>query len=60
MYERHEEHTVKPTMEHIDGYFRSMSERNCQFIVCLMDRRDEDDLTQLRVNIKTCGTIIYG
>ncbi len=60
LYQHHEEHNVKPTVEHIDEHFRSMSERNCQFIVCLMDRRDEEDLTKLRLNIKRCGTIIYG
>jgi len=60
LYKRHEEHFVEPIMEQIDGYFRSMSEQNCEFIVCLMDRRYEEDLTQLRFNIKRCGTITYG
>jgi hypothetical protein len=60
IYTSHEEHSVAPNVEDIEGYFCSMSEQNCQFIVCLMEKRDDDDLTQLRVNIKKCGTIIYG
>ncbi len=60
LYQRHEEHFVVPTIECIDGYFRSMSKQNCDFMVCLMDKRDEDELTQLRINIKKCGTIKYG
>ena len=60
IYTDHEEHHVIPTAENIDGYFRSISERNCQFMVCLMDREYQDDLTELRVNIKKCGSIKYG
>jgi hypothetical protein len=60
IYGRHEEHIVEPIFEDIRGYIQSMAERHCQFIVCVMDERREDDLTQLKVNIKKCGTITYG
>ncbi|CAF3582060.1 unnamed protein product [Adineta steineri] len=60
IYGSHEEHIVTSSFEDIDGYFRGMSEQNCQFIVCVMDENNEDDLTQLKVNIKKCGIRIHG
>ncbi|UJR32710.1 hypothetical protein I4U23_020169 [Adineta vaga] len=60
IYESHEEYVVEPVFEEIDEYFSSMVERNCHFIVCVMNENYEDNLTQLRVNIKKCGTLIYG
>ncbi|CAF1244396.1 unnamed protein product [Rotaria sordida] len=59
-YSGHKEDHIVPIAEHIDQYFCSMSEQKCQFIICLMDRKDEDELTKLRVNIKRCGTLLYG
>lgn len=57
IYGQHEEHIVQPNYEDIDGYFRGMNERNCQFIVCIMEG---NDTTQLRTNIKDCGTLKHG
>jgi hypothetical protein len=37
-----------------------MRERNCQFVVCVMSGRNEDEVTQLKANIKDCGTMKYG
>jgi hypothetical protein len=57
---KHQKHTVRPTIDQITGYFRTMSERQCQFVVCVMSARNDDDLKQLKANIKDCGTIKYG
>ncbi|CAF1349560.1 unnamed protein product [Rotaria sordida] len=43
-----------------DKHFYSMKEQNYSFTVCIMNIRNQDDLTQLKVNIRTCGTLIYG
>jgi hypothetical protein len=37
-----------------------MRERNCQFVICVMSGRNEDDLKQLKADIKDCGTMRYG
>jgi len=55
-----EKHTVRPTIDQITAYFSKMHERNCQFIVCVMSGRNEDEVTQLKANIKDCGTMKYG
>ena len=60
IYGHHEEHIVETTFENIDGYFRIMNERNCEFVVCVMDADCEDDFTQLKSNIKKSGTIVHG
>jgi hypothetical protein len=57
---KHERHNVRPTIDQITGYFRTMSERKCQFVVCVMSARNEDDVKQLKTDIKDCGTIKYG
>ncbi|CAF2754230.1 unnamed protein product [Rotaria sp. Silwood2] len=57
---KHEKHNVHPTVDQITAYFRTMSERKCQFVICIMDGRSEDELTQLKAYIKDCGTIKYG
>ncbi|CAF1170862.1 unnamed protein product [Adineta ricciae] len=51
---------LKEEMRHYDGYFASMNEQNCELIVCVMNGRCEDDLTQMKINIKKCGTIRHG
>ncbi len=53
-------HTVRPTIDEIDGYFRRMRDQNCQFVVCVMDSRHDEDRTQLKANIKDCATLKYG
>ncbi|UJR29319.1 hypothetical protein I4U23_010532 [Adineta vaga] len=60
LYGRHEEHIVEPNFEQISQYFRSMSEQMCEFVVCIMHGQSEEELTELRNNIKKCGTILYG
>ncbi|CAF4261244.1 unnamed protein product [Rotaria sp. Silwood2] len=55
-----EGHNVSPTNDQITGYFSTMSERKCQFVICIMDGKSEDDLKQLKAYIKDCGTIKYG
>lgn len=55
-----EKHTVSPTIDKITEYFRAMSQRKCQFVICIMATRNEDDLKQLKADIKDCGTIKYG
>jgi hypothetical protein len=57
---RPQEHTVQPNIEQINNYFHTMSARNCQLVVCVMNGRNEDELKQLKSNIKDCGTITYG
>jgi uncharacterized protein YfbU (UPF0304 family) len=57
---RCENHTVQPTVDEITRYFRAMNEKKCQFVVCVMSARNEDDLKQLKADIKDCGTIKYG
>jgi len=57
---RSEKHVVKPTIDQITLYFSKMRERNCQFVVCVMSGRNEDEITQLKANIKDCGTMKYG
>ncbi|CAF4647255.1 unnamed protein product, partial [Rotaria sp. Silwood2] len=57
---KYEKHNVSPTNDQITGYFSKMSERKCQFIICIMDGKSEDDLKQLKAYIKDCGTIKYG
>jgi len=60
IYGRHEEHIVEPIAANIDGYFRSMTEQKCEFVVCIMNAEHEDDFTQLKSNIKKSGTITHG
>ncbi|CAF1151082.1 unnamed protein product [Adineta steineri] len=60
IYGHHEEHNIAPIFEDIDEHFQSMVEQRCQFMICLMDESHEDDLTQLRINIKKCGSIRHG
>jgi hypothetical protein len=60
IYGRHEEHIVHPIFENINGYFSSMNEQKCQFIVCVMNPEYQDNFTQLKNDIKKCGTIIHG
>jgi hypothetical protein len=60
IYGCHEEHMVEPILENIDGYFSSMNARKCQFIVCIMNAEYEENFTQIKNNIKKCGTIKYG
>lgn len=60
VYGSHAEHIVKPIFEQIDGYFCSMNEENYEFIVCVMNGDREADLTQMKINIKKCGTIRHG
>jgi hypothetical protein len=55
-----EKRQVQPTIDDIDEFFREMHERNCQFVVCVMSGRNEDDLKQLKADIKDCGTMKYG
>ncbi len=55
-----EKRQVQPTIDDIDEFFRVMHERNCQFVVCVMSGRNEDDLKQLKADIKDCGTMKYG
>jgi hypothetical protein len=55
-----EKHIVRPTIDQITAYFSKMHERNCQFVVCVMSGRNEDEVTQLKANIKDCGTMKYG
>ena len=57
---RYEEHTVQPTIDRIDGYFKTMQQRRCLFVVCVMHTRTEEERNQLKLNIKDCGTIKYG
>ncbi len=57
---RVEKREVQPNINHIDTYFREMRERNCQFVICVMSGRNEDDLKQLKADIKDCGTMRYG
>lgn len=57
IYNQHEEHIVETNYEAIDGYFQQMNERNCQFVVCILDGNDP---SQLRTNIKECGTLKHG
>lgn len=57
---KHEKHTVRPTIDQITGYFRAMNERKCQFVVCIMSGKNEDELKQLKTDIKDNGTIKYG
>ncbi len=57
---RWEKHVVQPTIDQITLYFSKMRERNCQFVVCVMSGRNEDEVTQLKANIKDCGTMKYG
>ena len=47
-------------MEEIDRYFEDMQKRGCQFVVCIMDARHDDELQQLKLNIKDCATIKHG
>lgn len=37
-----------------------MQERGCQFVVCVMHARTEEERNQLKLSIKDCGTIQYG
>ncbi len=55
-----EKHNVLPTIDKITTYFHTMSERKCQFVVCVMSARNEDDIKQLKLHIKDCGTMKYG
>ena len=57
---RHVEHTVQPTNDQIDAYFKAMQTRGCQFVVCIMDTRTEEERNQLKLTIKDCATIRYG
>ncbi|CAF0996353.1 unnamed protein product [Rotaria sp. Silwood1] len=57
---KYEKHTVPPTNDQINEYFLKMSERKCQFVICIMDGKSEDDLKQLKAYIKDCGTVKYG
>jgi hypothetical protein len=57
---KHLAFNVLPNMEQINGYFQAMSDKKCQLVVCVMDAKNEDDLTQLKADIKDCGTIRYG
>ncbi|CAF3907844.1 unnamed protein product [Rotaria sordida] len=57
---KYEKHTVPPTIDKITAYFHDMSERKCQFVICIMNGKSEDELTQLKAYIKDCGTIKYG
>ncbi|CAF1492555.1 unnamed protein product [Rotaria sp. Silwood1] len=56
----YQNHTVSPTIDQITAYFHSMNERRCQFVLCVMSGRSEEDLKQLKADIKDCGTIKYG
>lgn len=61
LYKSHGAHYVLPTLENIDEHFSSMKENRCQLMICLMESTDNvDDLTQLRIKIKICGTMKYG
>jgi hypothetical protein len=55
-----EKHDVRPTIDQIDAYFRTMHEKHCQLVVCVMSGRNEDDLKQLKADIKDCATMKYG
>ncbi|CAF1251060.1 unnamed protein product [Adineta steineri] len=57
---RHQKCVVEPNIDQITAYFRTMSEKGCEFVVCVMSARNEDDLKQLKAYIKDCGTIEYG
>ncbi|CAF2535436.1 unnamed protein product [Rotaria sp. Silwood2] len=54
------ENSIDNDIEKIDKYFYSIKEQNYSFIVCIMNARNQDDLTQLKVKIKTSGTLTYG
>jgi hypothetical protein len=55
-----QDHFVSPTNDQINKYFHDMAERKCQLVVCVMNGRNEDELKQLKADIKDCGTIKYG
>ncbi|CAF0953109.1 unnamed protein product [Adineta ricciae] len=57
---KHEKHIVQPTNDEITRYFQAMSSRNCQFVVCVMSAKTEDELKQLKADIKDCGTLQFG
>ncbi|CAF4869578.1 unnamed protein product, partial [Rotaria magnacalcarata] len=57
---RYRKHTVSPTIDKITEHFHSMNESKCQFVLCVMSGRSEEDLKQLKADIKDCGTIKYG
>ena len=56
----HSTHSIDHDMEKIEKYFRSIQAKNCQFLVCVMNTKYENDLTRLKINIKRCGTLKYG
>ncbi|CAF0853236.1 unnamed protein product [Rotaria sordida] len=47
-------------MYSIDEYVHSMQQQQYTFVVCIMNANSQNDLTQLKRCIKTCGTILYG
>ncbi|CAF3412997.1 unnamed protein product [Rotaria socialis] len=57
---QYRKHTISPTIDKITEHFHSMNEQNCQFVICVMAGRSEEDLKQLKADIKDCGTIKYG
>lgn len=57
---RLEKHVVQPTIDEITRYFQAMNTKRCEFVLAVMSGRNEDDLKQLKANIKDCGTMKYG
>jgi hypothetical protein len=57
---RFKKYDVQPNINHINIFFREMREKNCQFVICVMSGRNEDELKQLKADIKDCGTMKYG
>ncbi|CAF4867890.1 unnamed protein product [Rotaria sp. Silwood1] len=51
---------VENTMQKIDEYFHSKQAHNYDFLVCIMNDRNSNDLTQLKHRIKLSGTVYYG
>ncbi|CAF5146925.1 unnamed protein product, partial [Rotaria sp. Silwood1] len=51
---------VENTMQKIDEYFHSTQALNYDFLVCIMNDGNSNDLTQLKHRIKLSGTVYYG
>ena len=49
---RHQYHTVDSTVDQITRYFQEMQRRQCEFVVCVMDGRNDEELQQIRHHIK--------
>ena len=57
---QYREFSVSTDRDHIENHFEQMKNQKHQFDICIMDGNKPEDIDQLKINIKTSGTLNKG